>query len=64
MKLWHQALAAATASMIHMGGPGKFFITGVHAKHLDLSLLEQYLHEMVKMSPLARLCFRDCPGQR
>ena len=62
VKLWHQALAAATASMIHMGGPGKFFITGVHAKHVDLSLLEQYLQEMVKMSPLQSYAFEIVPA--
>jgi predicted NBD/HSP70 family sugar kinase len=62
VKLWHQALAAATTSVIHMGGPGKFFITGVHAKHVDLSLLEQYLHDMVKMSPLQSYAFEIVPA--
>ncbi len=62
VKLWHQALAAATASMIHMGGPGKFFIMGLHAKHLDLSLLGQYLHEMVTMSPLQSYVFEIVPS--
>ena len=28
VKLWHRALAAATATSIHLDGPGKFFITG------------------------------------
>ena len=35
-----------------MDGPGKFFISGHNAHHLDLQLLNRYLHEMVKMSPL------------
>src|SRR6059058_2907157 len=26
--LWHRALAGATASSIHLEGPGKFYITG------------------------------------
>jgi glucokinase len=52
VKLWHTALAAGTANSIHLAGPGKFFISGFNAKHLDVNLLNQYLHEMVKMSPL------------
>ncbi len=51
-KLWHKALAAATASSIHIGGAGKFFFTGYNVRFLDLNLLREYLHEMVKMSPL------------
>ena len=46
------ALAAATATSIHMDGPGKFFITGPNARFIDLGLLGMYLHEMVKMTPL------------
>ena len=49
---WHRALAAATATTIHMDGPGKFFITGPSARYVQPSLLDLYLHEMVKMSPL------------
>jgi predicted NBD/HSP70 family sugar kinase len=52
VKLWHRALAAATATSIHMDGPGKFFITGPNARFIDLGLLGMYLHEMVKMTPL------------
>ena len=62
VKLWHRALAAATASSIHMAGPGKFFLTGHHARHVDLSLLNQYLHDMVKMSPLQGYVFEIVPG--
>ena len=50
--LWHRALAAATASSIHIGGAGKFFFTGYNVRFLDLNLLREYLHDMVKMSPL------------
>lgn len=61
-RLWHRALAAATASSIHMAGPGKFFLTGHHARHVDLNLLNQYLHDMVKMSPLQGYVFEIVPG--
>lgn len=50
--LWHKALAAATASSIHQSGAGKFFITGYNIRFLELNLLKDYLHQMVKMSPL------------
>ena len=62
VKLWHRALAAATANSIHLAGPGKFFISGFNAKHLDLTLLHQYLHEMVKMSPLQSYVFEVVPS--
>jgi predicted NBD/HSP70 family sugar kinase len=51
-KLAHRALAAATATSIHMEGAGKFFISGPNARFIDLSLLNLYLGEMVKMSTL------------
>jgi predicted NBD/HSP70 family sugar kinase len=51
-KLWHRALAAATATSIHLDGPGKFFVTGSNARFLNVTLLNEYLHEMVKLSPL------------
>jgi glucokinase len=62
VKLWHRALAAATANSIHLAGPGKFFISGFNARHLDLNLLHQYLHEMVKMSPLQSYVFEVVPS--
>lgn len=52
VKLWHRALAAATASSIHQTGAGKFFITGFNARFVNLTLVKEYLHEMVKLSPL------------
>jgi len=51
-RLWHKALAAATASSIHQAGPGKFFLTGFNVHFVDLNMLKDYLHQMVKMSPL------------
>ena len=51
-RLWHKALAAATATSIHMAGPGKFFLTGFNVQFLDLPMLKDYMQQMVKMSPL------------
>jgi glucokinase len=50
--LWHKALAAATSTTIHMAGAGKFFFTGFNSRFLELPMLKDYLHQMVKMSPL------------
>jgi predicted NBD/HSP70 family sugar kinase len=52
VKLWHRALAAGTATSIHLDGPGKFFITGFNARFVNVMLLQEYLGEMVKLSPL------------
>ncbi len=51
-RLWHRALAAATASSIHMDGVGKFYLTGFNVRFVDLPMLREYLRKMVKMSPL------------
>ena len=50
--LWHKALAAATATSIHQAGPGKFFLTGFNVRFVDMNMLKEYLHQMVKMSPI------------
>jgi predicted NBD/HSP70 family sugar kinase len=50
--LWHRALAAATASFIHLAGPGRFYFTGHNVGFLDLGLLRSHLETMVLMSPL------------
>jgi glucokinase len=52
VNLWHRALAAATASSIHLDGPGKFYISGPSAQFVQIGLLDLYLNEMVKMTPL------------
>jgi glucokinase len=62
VKLWHRALAAATASSIHLDGPGKFFISGPHAEFVQVGLLDLYLHDMVKMSPLQGSTFEIVPA--
>lgn len=52
VELWHRALAAATATSIHYDGPGKFYISGPNARFVQTRLLQSYLKDMVKMSPL------------
>jgi predicted NBD/HSP70 family sugar kinase len=51
-RLWHKALAAGTASSVHMDGAGKFFLTGFNVRFIDMPMLKDYLQQMVKMSPL------------
>jgi glucokinase len=60
--LWHRALAAATATSVHLDGPGRFFISGANARFIQVSLLNQYLQEMVAMSPLQGSVFEVIPG--
>ena len=38
--------------MIHLGGPGKFYFTGLNTHFLELPLLRSFLEGMVKMGPL------------
>jgi glucokinase len=52
VNLWHRALAAATATSIHLDGPGKFFVSGPYARFVDTEIVQLRLKEMVKMSPL------------
>jgi predicted NBD/HSP70 family sugar kinase len=55
--LWHRALAAATASSIHMSGAGKFYISGLNARFVNVGLLNRCVQEMVKMSSLQGFVF-------
>src|SRR6266851_4895439 len=59
--LWHRALAAATASSIHLDGPGKFYISGPSSKFVETGLLHVFLHDMVKLSPLQGSYFEVIP---
>ena len=52
VELWHRALAAGTASFIHLAGPGRFYFTGHNVGFLELPLLRSHLETMVRMSPL------------
>jgi predicted NBD/HSP70 family sugar kinase len=62
VKLWHRALAAATATAIHLDGPGKFFVTGPNSPFVNPTLVTEYLHEMVKLSPLQSYSMEVVPG--
>jgi hypothetical protein len=35
-----------------MAGPGKIYLTGPNVGFVDLSMVKDYMHQMVKMSPL------------
>ena len=59
---WHRALAAATASSIHLEGPGKFYITGMNARFVNVGFLHQCVEQMVKLSPLRSYVFEVVPG--
>jgi len=59
--LWHRALAAATASFIHLAGPGRFYFTGHNAGFVDLPLLRAHMESMVKMSPLQSFSLEVLP---
>jgi glucokinase len=59
--LCHRALAAATATSVHMEGPGTFFVSGPEVRFIDVGLLDRLLLEMVKMSPLQGSRFEVVP---
>lgn len=61
VRLWHRSLAAATANSIHMEGPGRFYFTGFNIRFLDMKLLQHYLQQMVKMSPLQSYTLEAIP---
>ena len=56
-RLWHKALAAASATTIHMSGPGKIFLSGFNVRFVDLPMLKDFMQQMVKMSPLQSYSF-------
>jgi glucokinase len=56
-KLWHRALAGASATTVHMSGPSKIFLTGLNVHFVDLPMLRDYMQQMVKMSPLQGYSF-------
>jgi len=61
VRLWHRALAAATATSVHLDGPGRFYIAGLNAVHVDAGLLGMHLQEMVKMTSLQGSFFEIVP---
>src|SRR5580765_3369856 len=58
----HRALAAATATSIHMEGPGPFYLTGPNVNWIDVGVLDRLVHDMVKMSPLQGSRFEVIPS--
>jgi glucokinase len=61
VRLWHRALAAGTATSIHLDGPGKFYLTGANSRFVDIERLNVDLHDMVRMSPLQGSLFEIVP---
>jgi predicted NBD/HSP70 family sugar kinase len=59
--LWHRALAAATASFIHLAGPGRFYFTGHNAHYLDLPTLRAHMETMVRFSTLQSFSLEVLP---
>ena len=59
--LWHRALAAATASFIHLAGPGRFYFTGHSAHFIDLPVLRAHIESMVKMGTLQSFSLEVLP---
>jgi predicted NBD/HSP70 family sugar kinase len=62
VELWHRALGAATASFIHLAGPGRFYFTGHNVGFLDLSVLRPIIESMVKMSTLQNFSLEILPS--
>ncbi len=60
--LWHRALAAGCATAIHLGGPGRFYFTGLNIRFLDTKLLREHLEKMVRMSPLQSYSLEVLPA--
>jgi predicted NBD/HSP70 family sugar kinase len=61
VRLWHRALAAATATNVHLDGPGRFYLAGPNTEYIDAGLLGMYLQEMVKMTSLQGSFFEIVP---
>jgi predicted NBD/HSP70 family sugar kinase len=61
VELWHRALAAATASFIHLAGPGRFYFTGHNVGFLELTVLRPLIESMVKMSTLQSFSLEILP---
>ena len=59
--LWHRALAAATASFIHLAGAGRFYFTGHNVGWVDLPTLRADIEAMVKMTSLQSFSLEVLP---
>ncbi|MGP8245523.1 MAG: ROK family protein [Bryobacteraceae bacterium] len=58
---WHRALAAATATSVHLDGPGRIYLSGPNSDYIDTALLGMLLQEMVKMTSLQGSFFEIVP---
>ena len=59
VKMWHRALAAGTATSIHLDGGGKFFIGGPNARFLDVSPVKSVRARHGQDESAAELHLRD-----
>ena len=50
--LWHRAIAAATATSIHLNGPATYCLAGPFAPYVNLGLLHRFTEEMVTLTSL------------
>jgi glucokinase len=62
VRQWHRALAAATATSVHLDGPGRFYLSGPYISFVDLPTLSAELADLVKMSPLQGSAFEIEPA--
>jgi len=62
VRLWHRALAAGTATSVHLDGPGRFYLAGPNTGYIDAGQLGMHLQEMVKMSSLQGSLFEVVPN--
>jgi predicted NBD/HSP70 family sugar kinase len=58
---WHRALAAATATSVHLDGPGRIYLAGPNADYIDTAVVGMYLQDMVKMTSLQGSFFEIVP---
>jgi predicted NBD/HSP70 family sugar kinase len=58
---WHRALAAATATSVHLDGPGRIYLAGPNAEYIDTAVLGMFLQDMVKMTCLQGSFFEVVP---
>jgi predicted NBD/HSP70 family sugar kinase len=58
---WHRALAAATATSVHLDGPGRIYLAGPNADYIDTAVLGMFLQDMVKMTSLQGSFFEVVP---
>ena len=58
---WHRALAAATATSVHIDGPGRIYLAGPNSDYIDTAVVGMFLQDMVKMTSLQGSFFEVVP---